>query len=57
MKNSFVACMKNYFGLKQGQTSVEFMKEFKELTVEDRKYFADLLPTVGYEVTGAQAAA
>jgi hypothetical protein len=56
MKNSFVACMKHYFGLKQGQTSVEFMKEFKELTVEDRKYFADLLPTVGYEVTGAQAA-
>ena len=52
-KLTFIAAMKDYFGTKAGQTSVEFMKEIKELTNEDREWFRANLPKVGYEIVSA----
>lgn len=54
-KMSFVACMKDYFGLRSGQTSVEFMQEIKSLQGPDREFFKTHLPTVGYEIIPAAA--
>lgn len=33
-----------------GQTLGEFMLEVKDLTIEDRAYFAKLFPSVGIEI-------
>ena len=49
----FISAMKNYFGIKSGQTSLEFMAEIKALTAEDREWFKANLPKVGYEIVAA----
>lgn len=54
-KMSFVACMKNYFGILPGQTSTGFMQEIKALQGADREFFKTYLPTVGYEIVPAAA--
>ena len=51
---SLVMALKDYFGMKPGQTSMDFLKEVKELTDEDKIWFRDNLPSVGYKITTAQ---
>jgi hypothetical protein len=50
---SFVAACKDFFGIKPGQSSVEFMKEIKELSPKDRTDLIAMFPSVGYEIEGA----
>lgn len=50
---TFISAMKDYFGMKQRQTSMEFMAEIKALTVQDRDWFKANLPSVGYEIVSA----
>jgi len=54
-KMSFVAAMKDYFGLKVNQTSLQFMQEIKALQGPDREFFKTHLSDVGYEVIPAAA--
>lgn len=51
-KLSLVAAVKDYFGMKPGQTSMDFLKEWKQLTDDDKAFFKKHLPSVGYEITG-----
>lgn len=55
-KMTFIAAMKDYFGMKSGQAPMDFLKEVKALTDEDRVYFRNLLPSVGYQIDDAIAA-
>lgn len=48
-KPSFMSAMKSFFGLKDGQTALQFGKEMKELTGEDRAYFSRELNKAGIE--------
>jgi hypothetical protein len=50
---SFAAAMLDYFGKKQGESSLEFMAEMKALTPEDKAWFRANLPSVGYEIVNA----
>lgn len=47
---TFTTAMLDYFGKKQGQSSMEFMGELKALTIADRQWFKDSLPSVGYSI-------
>lgn len=52
----FVAAMRDYFGYlpkPDGQpgTAADFLSELKKLTDEDRLWFRENLPKVGYEIT------
>ncbi len=49
---TLVAALKDYFGYKEGQNASDFMKELRDLTAEDKIYFRNLLPSVGYEIAG-----
>jgi hypothetical protein len=49
---SFVIACRNYFGIKERQTLLEFSEELKQLTKKDREELAPLLSQVlGEEVT------
>lgn len=37
----FVEACRTFFGLKQGQSPMDFLKEIKQLTPEDRKEIAE----------------
>lgn len=50
---TFISAMKDYFGMKAGQTAMDFMQEIKALTSEDRDWFKANLPSVGYEIVSA----
>lgn len=52
-KLTFVAAMKDYFGLLPNETNTDFMAEIKALTPEDRAQFTAMLATVGYEIVSA----
>lgn len=47
---SFVSGMKAFFGLKPGQTTLDFGKELKELSHEDKTYFAQRLRDNGMNI-------
>lgn len=49
-KLTFVAAMKDYFGLLPNETNIGFMAEIKALSPDERAHFTTLLATVGYEV-------
>ena len=49
-KLSFIAACREYFGIREGQTSIEFLKEVKALDEKDRAYFTELFKTVGIEI-------
>lgn len=49
-KLTFMAACKDYFGLKPGQTSLEFGKEIKELSQADREEIKAGLESQGYEI-------
>jgi hypothetical protein len=55
-KMTFIAAMKDYFGMKQGQSPMDFLKEVKMLTDDDKKWFRENLPSVGYQIEDAIAA-
>jgi len=46
-----LAAIKDFFGLKPGQTSVEFGEEWKALNEDDREYFRFHLTNAGYNIT------
>lgn len=56
-KMTFVAASKDFFGLKMGQTGVQFMHEIKELSPEERTDIASGLALNGYEIISSQVAA
>ena len=47
---TFVAAMRDFFGMKPGETLQEFMQEMKALTQEDREDFRIMLGQVGYTI-------
>lgn len=47
---SFTVAMLTYFGKRPNTTNMDFMAELKALTPEDRQFFIDALPSVGYTV-------
>lgn len=55
--NTFMAAMKDFFGLRPGQTLMEFRDEIKELSADDRAYFATGLRANGYPIPTETAAA
>jgi len=50
-KMTFVQAMKDYFGLLPGRDNMSFLKEMQALTSEDKDWFRENLPKVGYEIT------
>lgn len=52
-KLTFMAACKDYFGLKEGQTSLQFAHEIKQLTEQDRAEIKEGLEGVGYEIVQA----
>jgi hypothetical protein len=51
---TLTAALKDYFA--PDQKASEFLQELKKLTPEDKQYFRNLLPSVGYEIIDAMAA-
>lgn len=51
-KMTFVTAMKDYFGARTGTdgSPMAFLQEMKALTDEDKKWFRENLPKVGYEI-------
>ena len=47
---TYIAAMKDFFGLKDGQDLKGFLAEVKTLDDADRAYFTRELATVGYTV-------
>lgn len=52
-KMTFMASCRDFFGLKEGQTAMEFGKELKELTDKDRSEIKEGLQKLGYEIIAA----
>ena len=50
---NFVAAMKDFFGNRPGSNLMDFAKELKDLSKEDRAYFKAGLEQVGYTITQA----
>lgn len=50
---SFMQACRDFFGMKSGQTTMQFAAECKELTPDDRKEIAAGLEATGnYKITG-----
>jgi hypothetical protein len=52
-KLTFMAACREFFGLKEGQTAMEFGKELKQLTDADRAEIKAGLEKLGYEIIAA----
>jgi hypothetical protein len=52
---SFVQAMKDYFGLRPETTNTHFMQELRALLPDDKQWFRDNLPKVGYTIKDAIA--
>lgn len=52
-KLTFMSACRDFFGLKDGQTAMEFGKELKALTEQDRAEIKDGLQRLGYEIVAA----
>lgn len=50
---TFMAACKDFFGLKEGQTAVQFLQETKQLSPTDREEIRAGLKANGYIITGA----
>lgn len=50
---TFMASCRDFFGLKDGQTAMDFGKELKELTPDDRAEIKAGLEKLGYEIIAA----
>lgn len=53
---SLMAACRDFFGLKQNQTSVQFGQEYKALTQEDREEIKTGLEKMGYNIQLAPGA-
>lgn len=47
---SFVAAMRDYFGLRSGDAPHSFLLEMKALADEDTRWFSAELTKLGYEI-------
>jgi hypothetical protein len=52
-KMTFMAACRDFFGLKEGQSGMDFGKELKELTPNDREEIKTGLTALGYEIVAA----
>ena len=52
-KMTFMAACKDFFGLKEGETSMQFAQEIKALTEQDRAEIRAGLVQNGYEILQA----
>lgn len=52
-KMTFMAACRDYFGMLPGQTSLDFGKEIKALTTDDRAEIKAGLEKLGYEILQA----
>lgn len=52
-KMTLMAACRDYFGMKQGQTAVDFGKEYKALSEADRNEIKAGLEQQGYEIVAA----
>jgi len=55
--HTFMSACRDFFGLKEGQTSMDFAKEVKALTEADRAEITAGLNGQGYKIVAAPAAA
>lgn len=54
---SLMSAVRDYFGQKAGQTSIEFAKEYKQLTPEDKLELKNMLEQQqGYTIVAANPA-
>lgn len=51
-ETSFPTAMREFFGLKPGETLKDFLVELRGLNDKDRAYFRALLEGAGYKITG-----
>lgn len=49
-KHTFMSACRDYFGVKEGQTSMDFGKEVRTLTPEDREEISVGLKSLGYDI-------
>ena len=47
---SLLAALREFFGYRPGQTTGDFMLEYKALTEADREFFKREFLTVGYQI-------
>jgi hypothetical protein len=52
-KLTFMAACRDFFGVREGQTAVDFGKELKQLTEADRAEIKAGLQQNGYEIIAA----
>lgn len=52
-KLTFMAACRDFFGLKEGQSAMDFGKELKELNDADRAEIKAGLEKIGYEIVAA----
>lgn len=50
---TFMAACRDFFGLKEGQTALQFGQEIKALTEQDRKEIREGLEQNGYTIVQA----
>jgi selenocysteine lyase/cysteine desulfurase len=55
-KMTFMQACRDYFGLLPGQAAMDFMKEMKALTDQDRQEIANMLNGQGYEILATASA-
>jgi hypothetical protein len=48
--NSFLGAMKHYFGTLPGQSVLDFGKEVKALSADDRAFYENGLRSLGYNI-------
>lgn len=56
-KMTFMAACRDFFGLKEGQSVMDFGKELKQLTDKDREEIKEGLKANGYELIAAPGVA
>jgi hypothetical protein len=52
-KLTFMAACRDFFGVKEGQTAMDFGKELKQLNEADRAEIKAGLEKIGYEIIAA----
>jgi hypothetical protein len=52
-QHTFMSACRDYFGLKEGQTSMQFGKEVQALTPEDRTEITAGLTKLGYQFSAS----
>ena len=53
---TFLGACREFFGQRDGQTALDFGKELKQLTEQDRKEITEGLTALGYNIVAAPGA-